>query len=173
MRISAKKSNIREPIVHASKKLVNPVVVEVGVRVGDHAKVMDELLKPKKLHLIDPWEEEPNNFVEVLKKFGNNPRVFIWPLTSEVASEHFLDNSVDLVYIDGDHSYEAVLLDLKLWYPKVKKGGFISGHDWDKKTMNETGEPVGVSRAVIDFTLNNGIDFHISENKRDFWFIKQ
>jgi hypothetical protein len=40
-------------------------------------------------------------------------------------SEYF-----DLVYIDADHTYPMVKKDIELWYPLVKKGGFIGGHDY-------------------------------------------
>lgn len=42
----------------------------------------------------------------------------------------FDDESVDFVFIDGDHHYEIVLKDIQGWFPKVKKGGIISGHDY-------------------------------------------
>jgi hypothetical protein len=40
------------------------------------------------------------------------------------------DRSLDFVYIDGNHSYGAVLADLQAWTPKVKIGGVIAGHDY-------------------------------------------
>jgi len=49
-------------------------------------------------------------------------------------STHFEDNSVDLVFIDGDHEYEKVLEDVETWYKKIKKPpfghGILSGHDF-------------------------------------------
>ena len=42
----------------------------------------------------------------------------------------FKDGSLDLVWIDADHSYEAVKLDIASWLPKVKAGGIIAGHDY-------------------------------------------
>ncbi len=52
-------------------------------------------------------------------------------MTTEEASFHFPDQSIDIVYVDADHSYEGVTKDLELWTPKVKTGGIISGHDYD------------------------------------------
>jgi len=54
------------------------------------------------------------------------------------------NKSVDMVFIDADHSYEAVLNDLKVWTPKVRRGGIMSGHDFIK-------HHTGVKRAVIEF----------------------
>lgn len=42
----------------------------------------------------------------------------------------FQDNSIDVLFLDGDHSYEVVSKELDLWTKKVAKGGYIVGHDW-------------------------------------------
>lgn len=47
-----------------------------------------------------------------------------------------LDLSPDMVFIDGDHSYEAVRHDLAVWVPKVKKGGLICGHDVNQASVH-------------------------------------
>lgn len=56
----------------------------------------------------------------------------------EVA-QNYKDASLDFVFIDGAHTYDAVVADIKAWLPKVKPGGIIAGHDYDQ---------TGVSRAV-------------------------
>ena len=50
--------------------------------------------------------------------------------TSKSASKKFKAESLDVVFIDLDHSYEAVKEDIMLWLPKVKKGGYIAGDDY-------------------------------------------
>lgn len=56
---------------------------------------------------------------------------------------------MDFVYIDGDHSYEACLADLEAYFPKVKRSGILSGHDYLNGSLPQ-GE-FGVKRAVGEF----------------------
>ena len=50
--------------------------------------------------------------------------------TSKAISKKFANESLDVVFIDLNHTYEAVKEDIKLWLPKVKKGGYIAGDDY-------------------------------------------
>ncbi len=61
---------------------------------------------------------EQNNNVKHLKMF------------SEDAAKLYDDDSVDGIYIDADHSGKGVTRDIKAWFPKVRPGGVIAGHDW-------------------------------------------
>ena len=42
----------------------------------------------------------------------------------------FEDESISAIFIDGDHTHQGVLRDLKNWWPKMKNGGIFSGHDY-------------------------------------------
>lgn len=50
--------------------------------------------------------------------------------TSLQGADLFQDNSLDFVYIDANHAYDYVMEDMEKWYPKVKKGGYLIGHDY-------------------------------------------
>lgn len=69
------------------------------------------------------------------------------------ASKDVPDNVLDLVFIDGNHSYEQVMADLKVWTPKVKNGGFITGHDFCNPAHR------GVEKAVKEFFKDANIEF--------------
>lgn len=49
--------------------------------------------------------------------------------SSVQAANEFEDKSLDVVFIDGAHDYDSVMEDIAAWYPKVKTGGILSGHD--------------------------------------------
>jgi len=66
-----------------------------------------------------------------------------------------LEGKFHFIYVDGDHSYDAVLNDLKNYYRLVEKGCVIAGHDIDQ---NE------VLRAFFDFVKENNIkEFYIKD----------
>lgn len=147
------------------KKYEKPVGAEVGVFAGDLSK---RLLKRDdlKLYLVDSWSAEhdgaykdsgdfhanltqleQNHFLEVTKRavaFAED-RAIIVRKPSVDAAKTFEDHSLDFVFIDADHSYEGCKADIEAWLPKIKKGGFISGHDYanDDPKFN-----FGVKRAV-------------------------
>lgn len=59
---------------------------------------------------------------------------------SDKAAVHFEDNSLDFVFIDAGHEYENIYADIVAWKPKMKKGGFMGGHDFFSSP--------GIERAV-------------------------
>ena len=85
----------------------------------------------------------------VIDRFASDPEIFISHRESATAASQFAERYFDWVYIDGDHSYEAVLNDLKACYPKVKPEGFICLDDYD--FSDEHGQKS--VRAAIDSFL--------------------
>lgn len=67
---------------------------------------------------------------------------------STEAAAWIQDKSIDLVFIDGLHTYEGVRSDLHTWISKVRPGGIIAGHDYDPHLP-------GVPAAVHEFLLQN------------------
>jgi hypothetical protein len=64
------------------------------------------------------------------------------------------DNTYDIIYFDGDHSYEGVKNDLINGYNKIKNGGYIMGHDYEMnmKKVNHMYD-FGVKQAVDEFCI--------------------
>ena len=148
-------------------------LVEKGVEVGTHrGEYASTLLKHWKgtLYCIDPWRflpeyENQSKFLEgsngnrqldylaaktSLAPYG--PKAVIRKKTSREGANDFREGSVDFVYLDGNHERPYIDEDISLWYPKVKSGGILAGHDvvcpgppsfdnWGKHIQN----------ALIDF----------------------
>ena len=77
------------------------------------------------------------------------------------ASQYYKDRSIDFVFIDAAHDYENVKADLNAWYPKVKLGGFIGGHDYPGYD--------GVVKAVNEFFMTD--EYNASLNLKDnYWW---
>lgn len=102
-----------------------------------------------------------------LSAWGDNVQ-FLRGISSEMAWL-IPDNSLGMIYLDGDHSYSGVMKDLIAYFNKVVKGGLICGHDFLQPAY-------GVKKAVEDFTKIYGHQWHlIPENKDEdagFFFIK-
>ncbi len=79
-------------------------------------------------------------------------RIKVHELKSEEAHRNIEDHFFDCVFIDADPSYEMCLLDIQNWYPKVKKGGLICGHDFDHPRFP------GVRKAVEEFFKDSFVD---------------
>lgn len=137
-----------------------PLFVEVGCWLGKSSAFMASAIKKSrkniKLHCVDIWQltnddKDLHRYVgsniDLYSCFINNMRDvgvldIITPVKSDsvAASLLYIDNSIDFVFIDANHSYEFVKKDILSWLPKVKSGGYIGGHDY--------GTYLGVTRAV-------------------------
>lgn len=72
----------------------------------------------------------------------------------------FPDEFFDLVYVDADHSYDGCLNDLKDWYPKVKKGGFLAGDDYRSLLAPLTLAKIQVVKATRKFSQLYGVEVY-------------
>ena len=107
-----------------------------------------------------------NNMVELSKK---DSRVKVVRDFSINASKQFEDNFFDFVYIDADHTYEAVYKDLCAWYPKVRPGGVLAGHDYFENKTEDL--EYGVIKALNRFREENNLPIHVDEAGWYDWFI--
>lgn len=159
--------------------------VEVGVNKGEFAKLMLSQWSGQRYILVDPWlkenQEEYIDFVNLqdrnknMKETLQNTLYFrnktvILRMTSVEAGKFFLPESVDIIYIDGLHHYEGVMNDLETWWPILKRGGIILGHDYllsaDKYTI------FTVKPAVDEFARKIHLPvFHTPMDSYPTWFI--
>jgi hypothetical protein len=141
---------------------INLTICEIGVFKGEFSKILLDKMKPKELHLIDIFEgqmcsgdKDGNNIVwtnlndeylKLIELFKLNENVFIHKGMSYSILENFDDEFFDLIYVDGDHSYNGVKKDLEVSFRKIKNNGFILGHDYTPQFQ-------GVIDAVNEFCL--------------------
>lgn len=128
--------------------------VEIGSWLGRSACYLGvEIInsgKYIKLDCVDTWLGAPELLEEDVIKNGTLYSDFIRNieplkdiitpirLTSTQASHLYEDESLDFVFIDADHTKEGFCADLNCWYPKVKMGGVIAGHDYDYPQIAES-----------------------------------
>jgi predicted O-methyltransferase YrrM len=83
---------------------------------------------------------EHNIWEQFVKNVGNFKNLLPLKMSSLDAIHQFADKSVDMVFIDGDHSYEEVTKDIKAWFPKCRK--IICGHDYMKKNVRKAAKEI-------------------------------
>ena len=149
---------------------------EIGVWKGEFSTLIRRYVRPKKLHLIDPWIFDPKYpdrmyggkiaknqgdmdriFRSVQEKFADDPTVIIHRGPSAVVLPKFNDDYFDWIYIDGNHSYEFVLDDLQMCLAKVRSGGVITGDDYTWGVNSK----YPVRRAIWDFLAENDLEKNI------------
>ena len=150
---------------------------EIGVAYGFQSIFFLENSNIEKLYSIDPYQHFPDydDFMNFSQPYFDvlyhrvNLRLSVFKekscllrMTSTEAAKQFNSNSLDFIYIDGDHSYKAVTADLEAWFDKIRSGGLVSGDDY---VVFPT-----TARAVNDFVHNQKIELYTTGNK--WWFIK-
>jgi hypothetical protein len=149
-------------------------IAEVGVFRGENFRRMIEH-NPKEAVGVDAWLEDgivarndagftqevlDQMYADVCTEFESKPFVKIIREYTFDSVKHFPDEHFDLIYIDGDHTYEGCLTDLEAWYPKVRKGGYLTGDDYTNKKAPNTGVKFGVIQATSEFFAKHGLTVH-------------
>lgn len=146
-------------------------LTNAGVEVGVHHRIFSEIIleqwKGNKLYLVDIWEynQKGKNGTAIMnsvksrlsEKFPN--RFEMIRGFSIKASARFENKSLDFVYIDACHTYAHVVADINAWYPKIKPGGILCGHDYCPPTHSGTTK-FGIIRAVDEF-LQDHLEYNL------------
>ena len=155
---------------------------ELGVWNGEHAEVLCQYNPELSLLCVDAWEDFatrskhpcPEAFVKVRleteHRLSKYPGARILKQFNDDAARDVPPGSLDFIFVDASHSYEAVLNDLETWVPKVKSGGIVSGHDYETTALGWPPEN-GVKEAVHDYLAAHGSPqlYLLMGTARDRW----
>lgn len=138
-----------------SKVPVGGKVAELGCWKGRSLCSVADIIKERRINMVvvdtftgsesefegqaSPIDAKRDNvkqiFLDNIKKFGLDPQIM--SMTTHEASTKFPDNHFDMVFIDADHTFEGCRRDIQDWWPKVKRGGLLAGHDCQWKSVAE------------------------------------
>lgn len=147
------------------RRFSGPIVgAEVGVFDGHTSETLLRELPELRLWMVDPWTPYEGKSIlgdmtpELLEKvrvgamwwteFARDRR-FVLREASPRSASRFADASLDFAFIDGNHLYESVRADIAAWWPKVRPGGLLTGHDYG--IYRDAEGLWGVRRAVDEF----------------------
>lgn len=143
-------------------------IAELGVKEG---KTSYFLLQntPAYVYSVDLWEPQEElgklekgehyrdwnhnlfyqHFIKVTEQYRD--RHTILKMTTTEAAKYIEDGSLDCVFIDACHAYECVKEDIEVWGPKVKRGGWIMGHDWPWETVQKAVKEKFEEERILPF----------------------
>ncbi|CAE8627582.1 unnamed protein product, partial [Polarella glacialis] len=153
------------------------LMAEVGVW---HAELSEQLLErfsSLRMLLVDPYHLRPGGtpkdqlqgYSAKALDLGSSrtqryrDRATHVVQASVAAADWVASESVDLVFIDGDHSYEGAASDIAAWWPTVRPGGILAGHDYTLIWP-------GVVRAVNELGVNRGLAVHFTP---EIWWVEK
>ena len=169
------KNKVRQDLYDMWAEQGYTVGAEVGVLDGRNSKAICKAIPGVKIYCIDPWEsyhrrpnqyEQDRHFEKATARLKPYPNAEIIKMRSLDAVKLFKDESLDFVYLDGDHKFDSIMSELIQWSPKVRMGGTVSGHDYKNKLQD-------VITAVDAYTAAHGIKFWITNDGTPSFFWKK
>ena len=170
------------PALRQLKGRYNLFGAEIGIYRGDNAAFYLKELDIKHIYLIDPYvgydDYSPIGVglkdLAIAEKIahkrlcGHRQKIKWVKMKSSEATRLIADASLDFVYIDGNHSHDFVEEDITLYYPKLKRGGLLAGHDYDIES---------VKQAVDEFVVTHNLTLYSQPGagmvtKYDWWIWK-
>lgn len=167
------------------------LLVELGVHKGETSAALLRTFPQARLFMVDEWrayepdhryrksgdgcaklttkQQDDNMLAAQLATQFAGKRANILRLSTLDAAANFFMGKVqaDGVFVDADHTYSAVRDDIAAWWPLVKSGGVLSGHDYKHP---RDGKQWGVSQAVEEFVQRERTGFWVSGSC--WWSIK-
>jgi hypothetical protein len=178
--------------------------VELGVQTGIFTgEILTQWTACSSFYLVDFWRSlsnykdtaNVNNQQHMARMFAarNNvarfearTKIYFFPMLTSDAAE-FIPSPVDFVYVDARHDYCGVSEDIRIWWPKVRPGGVMAGHDYlDNSEMksrtpwqdwsvcgNGTVHTGAVKQAVRDFAERERLKIWVSDDPWPSWLVQK
>ena len=142
------------------------VFVEVGAYLGRSTVYLASCIKRSgkqiRLYAVDLWDtglhddgrartsmretdDVFRHFIRNVRRAGVEDVIYPLKMSSVQAAALFEDGTLDFVFLDANHDYQAVHLELAAWFPKVKRRGVLGGHNYRHAHF------LGVRRAADEF----------------------
>lgn len=142
------------------------LAAEIGVNQGDFAVQFLKLWQGSKYFAVDPYRptaqfpqpRDDDKRAAQLRLVDPRVQFVEWPGEEWLAT--LPDGSIDFIYIDADHSYAAADRQIRLAWPKVRRGGMLAGHDFHSAFP-------GVVRAVFEFAEREPLTVNITNDQYD------
>lgn len=182
-----------DEILRHIENIDRPVVVELGVATGNLSSYLLTKRVDLVLIMVDSWLGEdcqPEEYKETndsnahhsqdeqdrraqlvmnrMAQFGG--RASILRMTTGEALEEIEDGSVDLVFIDADHSVSGCFNDIENYIHKVNEGGWIGGHDYEN---NDPRFDFGVTEAVNQWAVKHSVIDEIEFGANFTWWYQK
>lgn len=148
-------------------------VAEIGVASGRSAIFLAQELRrhghdhTSRIYCVDSWGgSEITRLRELLRDATDLELDLLYPIRAESsrAADLFVEDSLDMVFVDADHSFEGCASDLCSWWPTLRVGGIFAGHDYSGADFP------GVVKAVNEFA--KAYDRKLSLPTRSVWRLK-
>ena len=178
--------------------------VELGTFKGEFSKKILDLWTGT-LFMVDVWrpldpkeyDDQSNHslhsdaFSDSMKNTSeHSERAHMLRCRGNIAADLFQNGTLDFVYIDANHTYESVCEDIEIWYPKIRSGGILAGHDylkldypdgtknvplflWNENTPEQKNYAgmFGVNPAVDEFARKEGYNINVTNEFLGTWWI--
>lgn len=157
---------------------------EIGVLWGGFARIILSQWKGMVYYAVDPWERQSSDiyrektdatdyeqcYRQVREMAKADKRIIMLRGLSVDMALALPNETLDWVFIDGNHAGRAVLDDMDWWYMKVKPGGVFGGHDYG----DDTNYPsfCEVKSAVDRWMREHAMDFVLDQHGSSWWSVK-
>lgn len=156
--------------------------VEIGVRTGKYSKVLCDENKDLHLYSVDPYIMGYEDVraqqigMEKQERFYQEAKKMLSPYNCELIRKESLDavkdfeyESLDFVYIDGNHQFDYVMCDIIEWAKRVKKGGIVAGHDYFRFRCADVVDAVDIYAKIHKVD-----EIYLTDEKTpSWWFVRK